>query len=47
MMDIMNDYRVDINELNAPDSPSMEELGIETFRTSPPASNLAMAVNCV
>ena len=46
-MDIMDYYRADINELNAPDSPSMEELGIQTFRTSPPASNLAIAVNCV
>ena len=33
MMDIMDYYRADLNELNAPDSPTVEELEIELFGT--------------
>ena len=30
-MDIMDYFRADLNELNAPDSPNVEDLEIEAF----------------
>jgi len=33
-MEITDFYRADWNELNAPDSPSLEELEIEVYGTS-------------
>ena len=31
IMDIMDYFRADLNELNAPDSPNVEDLEIEAF----------------